>query len=460
MPERVFEYDYTSVPTIRDFSRSDAFMRALVGPFGSGKSSGCVIDLLRQSQAQEPGPDGVRRTRHVVVRNTYSQLQDTTIKTFHDWLPPDIFGAYEKSYHNYTVTAFPGVHMEIMFRALDRPDHVAKLLSAEYTSGWVNEAREVPWAVIEALQGRVGRYPARRDGGATRYGIILDTNPPDSDSEFYRHFESERPSNAAIFHQPSGRSPEAENLPNLPPNYYQNLAIGKDPDFIKVYIDGLYGYVRDGKPVYPEFNDTIHVGECQPITAKPIRRGWDFGLTPACTFSQMLPSGQWIVFDELTADSLGIDRFSDQVLSHIAQNWGGYRAFEDYGDPAGNQRAQTDEKTCFEILRGKGINIQPGEVSDSLRIEAVKKPLNHMIGGKPAMLLHPRCKMLRKGFIGKYRYRRLQGAGDRYTDKPEKNEYSHPHDALQYDASRLFGGVLRNVETKMKPIPYPKLGLV
>ncbi|MDE1828664.1 MAG: hypothetical protein KGH65_05895, partial [Candidatus Micrarchaeota archaeon] len=257
--------------------------------------------------------------------------------------PPEYFGEWWKSEHNYYITKFPGCHVEVMFRALDRPDQVANLLSAEYTAAWVNEAREVPGVVIEALEGRVNRYPAMKDGGCVRPGIIMDTNPPDTDSWWYHRLEELRPDNSAIFKQPGGRESTAENLAHLPSNYYSNLAKGKDPDFVKVYIDGQYGYVKDGKPVYSEYNDAIHCKECEPITGKPIRRGWDFGLTPACSFSQLLPSGQWIVFDELTSDSMGIDRFSERVLTHTRERWGGFQ-FTDFGDPAGQQRAQTDER--------------------------------------------------------------------------------------------------------------------
>ncbi|MDE1828254.1 MAG: hypothetical protein KGH65_03790 [Candidatus Micrarchaeota archaeon] len=445
-----------------------------MGPFGSGKSSGCVVELIKLAHRQPIQADGVRRSRFAVIRNSYIQLRDTTIKTFHDWLPPELFGEWWKSEHNYYITKFPGVYIEILFRALDRPDQVANLLSAEYTGAWVNEAREVPMSVIEALQGRVKRYPGAKDGGCVDGGIIMDTNPPDTDSEWYRLFEEKRPANAALFKQPSGRSQTAENLAwlnqtsasiKLPVNdptrralgreYYDNLAQGKDPDFVKVYIDGEYGYVKDGRPVYSEYNDAIHCKECGPVQAKPIRRGWDFGLTPAVSFSQLLPSGQWIVFDEIAADSLGIDRFSDTVLAYTRETWGNY-SFMDFGDPAGNQRAQTDEKTCYEILRSKGINIEPGEISDSIRIESVKKPMNTMIDGKPGFLLHPRCKRLRKGFLGKYRYRRLLTSDERYTDKPEKNEYSHIHDALQYDASRLFSDKLRG-KVEWRKVELPRL---
>jgi len=62
--------------------------------------------------------------------------------------------------------------------------------------------------------------------------------------------------------------------------------------------------------------------------------------------------------------------------------------------------------------------------------------------------------MLRKGIQGRYQYRRIKFSGTRgrYEDTPDKNMYSHPHDALQYVGGRVFGGVLRARETK-PPIP-------
>ena len=224
MPD--IEYDYAHVPTIWRFSQAHKFIRGLMGPFGSGKSSGCVMEVV-QWAARQPNIGGIRRSRFAVVRNTYRQLSDTSIRTWLDWCPDGQLGTYAKSDHQYLlkmpIEDRTTVESEILFRALDRPEHVSNLLSLELTGAWVNEAREIPWAVIKALQGRVGRFPAVRDGGCTDPGLILDTNPPDDDSWWYKLFEVDRPDNAEIFKQPSGRSAEAENLPNLPRDYTQGL---------------------------------------------------------------------------------------------------------------------------------------------------------------------------------------------------------------------------------------------
>src|SRR3990167_1213795 len=124
-------YSYHSVPTIKKFSQSKARIRGLLGPFGSGKSSGCVIELIRMAEAQVPGRGGIKRTRFAVVRNTYPQLNDTTIKTVSQWLPPLFFGDFNKNDHTYLITGIDGLEIELLFRALDRPAHVSNLLSLE-----------------------------------------------------------------------------------------------------------------------------------------------------------------------------------------------------------------------------------------------------------------------------------------------------------------------------------------
>jgi hypothetical protein len=112
-----------------------------------------------------------------------------------------------------------------------------------------------------------------------------------------------------------------------------------------------------------------------------------------------------------------------------------------FGDPAGKQKAQTDEKTCFQEVKAADLHIEAAETNAFIpRRSAVAWFLSKLIAGQPALLLDPVCTVLRKGFNGGYKYRRIQVTGDeRYTDEPVKNAYSHPHDALQYVALRHGG---------------------
>ncbi|MCK5235802.1 MAG: hypothetical protein KAR06_02360 [Deltaproteobacteria bacterium] len=489
-----FAYDH--IPTVEKFSLCNKRKRGLMGPFGSAKSSGCLWELIQRGMEQEPGSDGIRRTRWAIIRNSYPQLRDTTIKTVLDWLPPVIFGDYIKSSHDYIVTGFEGLEIEFMFRALDKPEHVSNLLSLELTGAWVNETREVPWAIIDAVDGRIGRFPSVREGRCTWKGIIMDTNPPDEDSEWHRFFEDEvtiKPedrdyacqscdianncdqvsfNNAAIFKQPSGLSPNAENIcapdktpedypkghrPGLENDYYTELAKGKPKTYIDVFIHGEYGYTREGKPVYEScYNDDIHVSKTPliPVKDREIIIAFDFGLTPSAIFLQPTPKGNINILDELISDGIGIKQFVIKMVNPLlATKYSGFTIMVT-GDPAGNQRAQTDEKTCFDVLRELGFKVEAASSNDLVaRIGAVESFLSSLTDGKATFQLDPSCRVLRKGFNSGYCFRKIQGAGDRYTEEPMKNLWSHPHDALQYGCMLIFGVIAKMKRALRKKRP-------
>lgn len=429
--------------------RSNAFYRGVMGPVGSGKSSACCVEIMRRGQEQRPDTRGHRRTRWTVVRNTYRELLDTTIKTWQSWFNPEIFGLVKESTmthaFSYDLPDKTTVDIEVLFRALDRPADVKKVLSLEITGAWVNEAREVPKGIIDGLGDRVGRYPTIKDGGCSWRGVMMDTNPPDDDHWWYRLAEVDRPEGWEFFKQPGGllevggefiENPAAENLANLEPGYYKTRAAGKTPGYIRIYYAGQYGFVQEGKPVIPEYVDALHCSQNELMPTKgwgPIYVGLDFGLTPAAVFAQRLPLGRWIWFDELVTEDMGAVRFAEVLKAKMLGEYFGFE-FEIWGDPAGDQRSQTDEKTPFQILKAGGINARPAPSNDfSLRREAIAVALSRIIDGKPGLLISPKCSITRKGLAGGYHYRRMQIAGEeRYQDQPFKNKYSHPVEAGGY----------------------------
>lgn len=420
-------------PVSRAFMRSEAFVRGIRGPLGSGKSTACIFEMIRRAKQQKPSPNGKRKTRWVVIRNTYAELQTTTIKSWHQWIPPTI-GRWQSSGPPTHYLDEGDMQMEVMFIAVDRPDDIKKLLSLEVTGGWINEAREVPKAVLDALTGRVGRFPSAMEGGASWSGVLLDTNSPDSDHWWYRLAEELKPDGFEFFAQPGGRHPEAENIENLPDNYYVRMCAGKDADWIKVYVDNEYGFVREGKPVYTDYSDAIHCAPFDLVRAWPLHVGIDFGLTPAAAIGQHSPMGQWRIHSEIVTEDMGAVRFADLFKLTMAERYPSMPIASIACDPAGDSRAQTDERTPIDILKAAGIDAHPAPTNDPIRrIESVSAPMRRLVDAKPGFLLHPQCTVLRKGFGGGYAYERLKVTGaERYRDAPTKNKYSHVHDALQY----------------------------
>ena len=448
--------------TIKQFMKDESFFRGLRGPVGSGKSVSCCIEILRRGLSQKKGEDGKRKSRWAVIRNTNPQLKTTTIKTWLDWFNEDEWGVFKWSVP-YTHHIQKGeLDLEVIFLALDRPEDVKKLLSLELTGIWINEAREIPKSIIDACTMRVGRYPSMRDGGPSWYGVICDTNPPDTDHwwsilsgeaiipDYITKQEAKmliKPDNWRFFNQPPAMTevmnkeghletyednPNRENGKNLTPAYYSNIIRGKGKSWIDVYVLNRLGQIEDGKPVYEMFRRDVHVAKSDVAIMKetPIYVGIDFGLTPACVFGQRV-RGRWLIIDELVAEDMGILRFSDLIKQKMAEYLP--RNFIIFGDPAGDHRAQTDESTPFQILRGRGISARPAPSNDvTLRLESVNATLSRMIDGDSGMLIDPKCVNIIKGFDGGYHYRRMQVSGERYDEKPNKNRFSHIHDALQY----------------------------
>ena len=426
-------FDYTASKTVKEFMEADEFIRGLKGPIGSGKSTGCVAEIMRRAMAQPQATDGKRRSRWAVIRNTYRELEDTTIKTWEDWIKPPLSTWREQS--KTCTVRFNDVHLEVIFRALDKPDDVKKLLSLELTGAWINEAREIPKGVLDMLQGRVGRYPRRAECPEYWNGVIMDTNPPDVDHWWYRLFEEDKPRGWKLFSQPGGLDDEAENLEHLPRDYYERLRVGHDQEWINVYVHGKYGFVRDGKPIYPEYDDVTHCRELEPPTkAHTIWVGVDFGRTPAATFSYQASAGGWRTFRELVTEDMGATKFAELLAEVMRKDLKGHK-FAIFGDPSGDYMGQTDDTTPFDILNAKGIPIDPAPTNDPLiRRDAVGTLLRRFdMAGQPSLLIDPACRILRKGMAGGYKYRRLQVTGDeRFHDKPDKNMYSHVCEAQQY----------------------------
>ena len=449
--------------SLKNFLKDNNFFRGLRGPVGSGKSVACCIEIIRRALEQKPAEDGIRRSRWAVIRNTNPQLRTTTIKTWLDWFPETEWGNFAWSVP-YTHKIKKGdIELEVIFLALDRPEDVKKLLSLELTGVWINEAREIPKSIVDACSMRVGRYPSMRDGGPSWYGVICDTNPPDTDHwwsimsgeavlpDYITKQEAKmliKPDNWKFFNQPPAmkelrnkekeidgyeENKEAENMNNLTPNYYKNIIRGKTKSWIDVYVLNKLGQIEDGKPVYESFRSDIHVAKGDLAIAEgiPIFVGIDFGLTPACVFGMKIRS-RWVILDELVAEDMGIVRFAELLRQEIATRFSGLDV-NIFGDPAGDFRAQTDESTPFQILRGAGLRATPAPSNSiDLRLESVSSQLTKMADGYPAFKIDRRCPTLIKGFQNGYCYRRMQVSGERFDDKPEKNMYSHIHDALQY----------------------------
>ena len=262
----------------------------------------------------------------------------------------------------------------------------------------------------------------------------MDTNSPDEDSWYYNLCEVVRPKNWMIFNQPSGVGPLGENLDNLPPRYYENMIHGKDPEWVKVYVHGEYGFITDGQPVYPEFHDNLHVAQDHmEYEGGVLYVGADFGRTPAAVFGQIV-DGQMQIIDELVTFGTNATHFARLVGERLRGHYPRDVEIIATGDPAGENPGEQIDQTCIDIMQNASIPMDGAHTNNfTIRRESVSTALIQLtMQGVPQLIINGNCKTLRKGMNGGYRYKRIQVSGEQYKQKPDKNKYSHVCEALQY----------------------------
>lgn len=433
-------------------SERAARVQAIMGPVGAAKTSTALMKLVFLAAEQKPSTrDGKRKLKACVVRDTYRQLWKTTIPSWLKWMPKTVGtwngGDGEPARHEILFRLGDGTTVELIveFIAIGENKVEDVLRGYEPTVFLLEEADLLVPEVLMYCIGRAGRYPMMNEGGPTWYGVLLTYNAPDMENYLYEIFEERRPNGFKLFRQPSGFSPDAENLENLPKDYYANLVEGQPDWYVRRMVRNEYGYTRGVELIYPEYNDALHVSAV-PLVAvrgRALIIGLDGGMTPAGLINQQMPNGQWRLLREVVTpkgETMGPTRFSE-VLNQVLKDEFGDWSRDDIAvaaDPATQWGGDEKDLAWIDTVRKETkLKIRPAPSNvPTVRWEAVKKPLVRMIDGRdPGFLMDPSCKMMRRGFNQGYRFRVIDVTGTkRYhnTGEAEKNEFSHAHDGEQY----------------------------
>lgn len=457
------QLDFITPPTVGKFMMDDSFVRLIMGPVGSGKSAGCFMELLRRARLQEPNSRGVRQTRFAIVRNTLQQLRQTCLADIQLWLAPIAHYRVTDATIQVRLPLPDGTTVESdwMLIPLDTKEDQARLLSLNLTGAWISEFREIDLSIIDAISGRLGRFPAKAIAKPTWFGIVAESNPPDEDSEWYTKLEIERPPQWAFFKQPGGLTPEAENVENLPDNYYQTLEANNNPDWVDIHVHAKYGKSLGGQAVFrASFKPDFHIGNSDDwkfAPGVPIMLGQDFGRTPATLIGQIDNRGRLVVLDELISEDMGIEQFATTLLRPLLYNkYMGQRIFM-VADPAGRNKNDTNEESPFDVLKRLGFDVFPAPTNNvDPRLRAVEQLLLHQSDGGPMLVIcGDTCPTLTAAMKYWYRYRRKTTGV--LEDKPEKTHpWSDVADCLQYMALSTNANYMGKVMQMMNPPPPRK----
>lgn len=447
--------------------KADSFGRLIAGPVGSGKTTGCIFELMRRACDQWPGDDGYRYTRFAIVRQTLKQLKDTILKDILAWLP----GIAEWKVSESTVYINVGdVRSEWLMIPLDSPEDQKRLLSSQLTGAWMSEAIEMDVDLIPAIAGRMPRYPSGVRGLPKWSGIIADTNMPPEGSPWHKFMTEVRP-DWTIHIQPGGLTDEAENLDwlNQTPEtlklplgdarrraqgrlYYERLARNTNPDWVRRYVHALFGDDPSGTAVFREsFVKNFHVvSSLEPVHGHPLIVGQDFGRDPWSVICQMDHKGRLLVLEEVAAEDIGLELHVTRSLRPaLAQARYTARPVALIGDPAGVAKDSIREETSFDALKRMGFQCFPAPTNDiDPRLRAVEAFLLAQRDGGPAMIIDGvRCPTIVRAMSGGYRYGKTKD-GIR-KPLPEKNKWSHPIDSLQYACLAAHGGMTTYITQRL-----------
>ncbi len=477
------ELNYTVIPTfaqIHSDPRKYLFCR---GPVGSGKSSGCIWHIVLNAMKQKVWYNETRFSRYAILRASYPALKSTVIKSWKNWFKDMVNIVYDVPIRGELKFMHPDgktlLDIELVFIALDREEDVNKLQSLELTGMHINETAEIARGIHQMSKSRINRYPQEPGDETIRPVdpfIICDYNSVDTQHWLYKIAEEEQPPKHGFYHQPPALlivgnndprinpdepivdvdgnqyviNPEADNIRNVPSDYYQDQVYGARADWVNIMILNNYGQMQSGRPVYPEYQDPMHYSEnpLVPLKGVPLIIGMDCGLDPAAVFMQLSPTGQMLVLDELVAEDCSIHKFcADYLKPKLINEWAGFN-YTIFVDPAAAQRSQNDKRAATEIIGGRppignGLAYKLGLTNNWVkRKESVVYGLRKVDG----FIISPKCPVLRKGFISGYHFPKKRLIVDpgsdqvHFHDTPEKNEFSHVHDALQYAVMELTGG--------------------
>lgn len=471
--------EYKALPTMRSFHASTAAVRCIVGPVGSGKTSAAAWEVCVWLPIYIAKTFGIFDTRWAVVRNTYIELQDTTMVTIKSqWFPQ---GESFESKNEYVLrwpAAAAGtakdVIVTLLFRSCDRPEDIRKFKSLEITGCWIDESIEVHPMVKLMLKNRMGRYPraAETPGYTDENGVwrgyvprfmIETTNPPTVDHEMYSQYKwtdgfkppGPHPTRLPLQGHVGWWQKPMENVDNLTPGYYEKLKAeyADNPEWIDRMLLGKPGMILLGKLVYKNFNADVHwtqeslewAKQISPITGEengvPLYVGWDnSGNNPAAVVGQVVgPQRLQILREYWTDKPTNILEFTGEVLQDMERRWPGHKALH-YCDPAGFSkysdptRAGNFTSNAQMVESAFGIHLVVAEQNLDVRIAAV----DQMLARRDGILLDVSCNRLINGFQGGYVRPEVFHNYGEYSDRPKKNQFSHVHDALQYLVSKLF----------------------
>ncbi len=377
-----------------------------------------------------------------LIRDTWENCRDTTLKEFFTWFPEDVAGTFVKSEKLFTWdTARTGLRGEVRFMGMDDEKDAGKLQSRFFGLFGLDEPS--PAAGSGGIHETIftTALTRLRQPGMQWYAAKLAQNNPDESHWTYRRFID--PGEQGFTHF---QTQTPENTVNLPPGYYEQMSkdLSSRPDLQRRFVKGEFGFQQLGRPVCPLWNDSVHLAEgLEPVAGADLWLSWDGGLTPVCVIAQVLPSGVLMILDAIEESNGGTYQLiEDQVYPLLETRYAAFRGkWRHTGDPSLVNRDASDSRQSpvLSIKKLLGGAWRPGPKDLAPGIDPLNRRLS-LLGpmGKGMVIVdRHRARGVHHALRGGWHHK--QHAGGVASESPVKN---HPDsdfgDTLRYLCGLLF----------------------
>lgn len=425
------ETKFVPNPEQKKFIESRAEADLFSSRFGEGKSTALCWSALYHTR-HNPG------AKWAIIRDTFENLQATTMKSFFEWFPPGVYGTYKAS--EKTFTWAEGVAKgEVTFLGMDDPADANKLMSRELAGFAIDEPAPalgtggVSRDIFDMAMGRL------RQAGMQWHAAKLAENNPDEAHWTYKLFVQPGTPGYMIW-QPM----LPENAHNLPPGYYAKIRkqYAHRDDLVRRFVEGEFGFQRVGKSVTPQWNDRVHLAlGLRPLPRSDLFCLWDFGLNPTCILTQVTPMRAWHVLDAIVGEDCGVEELIDQLVKPLlVEKYREHKVMlRHIGDPNGVMREQSSAKRSavrtLKLMLGGTWRAGPVQLRE--RVEPLQACLTKLVGGRGMVQVDRHCApAVWHALRGGWHYH-IARSGVTSTE-PQKNVHSHPGDAMGYGAAVLF----------------------
>lgn len=338
--------DRLPTPSQQRFLDSRARIAALLGGYGSGKTSTGAekaLDLI----AENPGCSGI------IVAPTYGQLEKAALRSFFDPEAPDAGACPKEWIAEVNIGKRYFLHPNGARTYWGSADNPKSLEGQNLAWFWMDEPGDCKRRAYQVLVGRL------RDKAAKWIqGFVTGTPRPGWMWEEFNSGKAEQD----IIHAST-----RENAANLAPGTIEALERTYSTREARVLIDGEFGLLVGA--VLEEFERKRHLIEWRYDPRFRTMLVLDFGYRrPYAGWAQELPPGTdipgrgkaprkveahelgtWVIFDELVPENLSTELLLQQVKAK------GYRVDATYCDPAGDGSQPAVGISDVQLVRAAGF---------------------------------------------------------------------------------------------------------